>query len=311
MPSRPESCSTRHGVNRGIRAVIGRVHAFRTICSIVSSAFPSLAYKNSQVVLFHDEFASIISGQRVEIARFSAGLRRVTPQKEVLAMRPRSWLAAVAIMPLVASALAWAGQAAQASSASTAARTATGTTGPGLGGGRTGLAAGNPFCKRLGVKYQASSGAQMFCFGAQKVGTVQPGAVRRGGRRSAQCQRGELPRGRQPGWGAWLRAVRDLDRSIGPVCCRGLERLDRLLLQVRQYAFQGGGHRDRLLGQWWQDLHRPGRPAESWLQGEVVRRRSERRSVPGRRPYVLLRLQPVPPVQRARPNPHRVRRHAR
>ena len=92
-------------------------------------------------------------------------------------MRPRLWLAAVVIMPLVASALAWAGSAAQASSASTAARTATGTTGPGLGGGRTGLAAGNPFCKRLGVKYQASSGAQMFCFGAQKVGTVQPGAV--------------------------------------------------------------------------------------------------------------------------------------
>ncbi|MGN6793809.1 MAG: hypothetical protein ACTHJW_15595 [Streptosporangiaceae bacterium] len=88
-------------------------------------------------------------------------------------MRPRSWLAAVAITPLVASTLAWAGQAAQASGTSSAAPSATGT-GPGVGGGRTGLAAGDPFCKRLGVKYQASSGAQMFCFGAQKVGSPQP-----------------------------------------------------------------------------------------------------------------------------------------
>lgn len=34
----------------------------------------------------------------------------------------------------------------------------------------TGLAAGNPFCQNLGVKYQASAGAQMFCFGVQRNG---------------------------------------------------------------------------------------------------------------------------------------------
>ncbi|MDR2983719.1 MAG: hypothetical protein LBV34_02655 [Nocardiopsaceae bacterium] len=90
-------------------------------------------------------------------------------------MRRRSWIALAAIMPLVASALAWAGQAAQASGTSAAAHAATGN-GPGLGGGRTGMAAGDPFCKRLGVKYQASAAAQMFCFGAQKVSKVQPGA---------------------------------------------------------------------------------------------------------------------------------------
>jgi hypothetical protein len=39
----------------------------------------------------------------------------------------------------------------------------------------TGSAAGNPFCKNLGVKYQASAGAQAFCFGIQRNG---PAAVR-------------------------------------------------------------------------------------------------------------------------------------
>jgi hypothetical protein len=37
--------------------------------------------------------------------------------------------------------------------------------------GRTpGSAVGNPFCKNLGVKYQASAGAQSFCFGVQRNG---------------------------------------------------------------------------------------------------------------------------------------------
>jgi hypothetical protein len=37
-------------------------------------------------------------------------------------------------------------------------------------GPTTGSAAGNPFCKNLGVKYQASAGAEAFCFGAQPNG---------------------------------------------------------------------------------------------------------------------------------------------
>lgn len=40
------------------------------------------------------------------------------------------------------------------------------------GGPTTGIAAGNPFCKNLGVKYQASAGAQSFCFGVQRTGAA-------------------------------------------------------------------------------------------------------------------------------------------
>jgi hypothetical protein len=39
-------------------------------------------------------------------------------------------------------------------------------------GPTTGSAAGNPFCKNLGVKYQASAGAQAFCFGVQRNGVA-------------------------------------------------------------------------------------------------------------------------------------------
>lgn len=88
-------------------------------------------------------------------------------------MRQKWWLVA-ATMPLVASVLALTGPAAQAGGTVTAAGAGS-ASGPGLGGGRTGLAAGDPFCKRLGKTYQASSGAQMFCFGAQKA-QIQPGA---------------------------------------------------------------------------------------------------------------------------------------
>jgi hypothetical protein len=48
--------------------------------------------------------------------------------------------------------------------ASTATRAAT------IHGRITGSAAGNPFCKNLGVKYQASAGAQAFCFGLRRSG---------------------------------------------------------------------------------------------------------------------------------------------
>ena len=43
---------------------------------------------------------------------------------------------------------------------------------PGQAGRRTGLAAGNPFCKKLGKTLQASAGAQNFCFGLQRSGPV-------------------------------------------------------------------------------------------------------------------------------------------
>ena len=39
-------------------------------------------------------------------------------------------------------------------------------------GRTTGSAAGNPFCKNLGVKYLASAGAQSFCFGVQRNGAA-------------------------------------------------------------------------------------------------------------------------------------------
>jgi hypothetical protein len=91
-------------------------------------------------------------------------------------MRHRWWLTAAAAIPLVASALAGFGSAAQASGARHAAQAIT-STGPGLGGGRTGLAAGDPFCKRLGQVYQASAAAQAYCFGARTVGKVQPAAA--------------------------------------------------------------------------------------------------------------------------------------
>jgi len=46
----------------------------------------------------------------------------------------------------------------------------------------TGIAAGNPFCKKLGQRYLASAGAQMFCFGPQvHVGShAKPAAVSEG-----------------------------------------------------------------------------------------------------------------------------------
>jgi hypothetical protein len=90
-------------------------------------------------------------------------------------MRHRWWLTAAVVFPLAVS-LAGVTATAQASGRAHATPAAT-STGPGLGGGRTGLAEGNLFCKNLGKSYQASSAAQSFCFGAQHVGKVQPGAA--------------------------------------------------------------------------------------------------------------------------------------
>jgi hypothetical protein len=80
-------------------------------------------------------------------------------------MRHRWWLAAAAVLPLAVS-FAGLGSAAQASGTAHASPAVT-STGPGLGDGGTGLAAGVPICKQLGKTIQASSAAQMYCFGAQ------------------------------------------------------------------------------------------------------------------------------------------------
>jgi hypothetical protein len=89
-------------------------------------------------------------------------------------MRGRLWLAAVAALPIVALAMTGGVGSAGAATAHLGAN----------GGGRTtGLAAGNPFCKRLGVKYLASAGAEGFCFGIQRNGptaTLRPAATSAG-----------------------------------------------------------------------------------------------------------------------------------
>jgi hypothetical protein len=66
---------------------------------------------------------------------------------------------------LVAGSLAFAGPSAAKAGATT-------TMAAGQVGRRTGLAAGNPFCKKLGKTLQASAGAQAFCFGLQRNGPV-------------------------------------------------------------------------------------------------------------------------------------------
>jgi hypothetical protein len=79
-------------------------------------------------------------------------------------MRHRWWLTAAGL-PLVAATLAGLGPAAQASGARPGMHAST-TGALGIGGGKTGLEEGNPFCEHLGKSYQASSAAQMYCFGA-------------------------------------------------------------------------------------------------------------------------------------------------
>lgn len=89
-------------------------------------------------------------------------------------MRHRWWLKVAVTASVAATTLAGLSSAADASGAApgtpATARTVVRT---------TGLAAGNPFCKSLGKKYEASSGAQMFCFGSKaKLGApIRPGAL--------------------------------------------------------------------------------------------------------------------------------------
>lgn len=81
-------------------------------------------------------------------------------------MRRRLWVSALTAMPLIGLAITGAGVAAAGATRSLHAGNAGSVH-------TTGLAAGNPFCQNLGKRYQASSGADMFCFGPQS-GTGQP-----------------------------------------------------------------------------------------------------------------------------------------
>src|SRR5579875_1915516 len=84
-------------------------------------------------------------------------------------MRRGWWFTVAAGAAILVPALPALGPAAQAGTAVPAGARAIGP-----GGGRTGLAAGNPFCQGLGKRYQASAGAQMFCFGEQPTVGGQP-----------------------------------------------------------------------------------------------------------------------------------------
>lgn len=78
-------------------------------------------------------------------------------------MGHRLWLGAAATLPLIGLAITSGGAVpAGAASARHSAHAASGPT--------TGLAAGNPFCKKLSKGYWASAGAHMFCFGPQPNG---------------------------------------------------------------------------------------------------------------------------------------------
>jgi hypothetical protein len=87
-------------------------------------------------------------------------------------MRRRLWLGAAATLPLIGLAIT-SGGVAPAGAASAPHSTHAGST------RTTGLAAGNPFCQRLGKRLLASSGAHAFCFGPQQGtgGTHGPAAV--------------------------------------------------------------------------------------------------------------------------------------
>ena len=82
-------------------------------------------------------------------------------------MRQRLWVCAVAALPLIALSMTGGGVApAGAISSHHHARIGSVR--------RTGLAAGNPFCKYLGKRYWASAGAHAFCFGPQRQAGPQP-----------------------------------------------------------------------------------------------------------------------------------------
>src|SRR5215472_17306078 len=98
-------------------------------------------------------------------------------------MRRRWWLVTAATVPVTVLALAGVAQHAGAASAPRASHV-NGTSVSQLTRASrltTGSHAGNPFCARLGKQYQASSGAQAFCFGPQlNGGTQAPPAIAEG-----------------------------------------------------------------------------------------------------------------------------------
>src|SRR5215469_4909601 len=82
-------------------------------------------------------------------------------------MRCRLWLCAVAALPLTALAMTGGGVASAGATTSHHHANIDSMR-------KTGLAAGNPFCKGLGKRYWASAGAHAFCFGPQKQVGPQP-----------------------------------------------------------------------------------------------------------------------------------------
>src|SRR5215468_11616265 len=82
-------------------------------------------------------------------------------------MRCRLWLCAVAALPLTALAMTGGGVASAGATTSHHHANIASMR-------KTGLAAGNPFCKGLGKRYWASAGAHAFCFGPQKQVGPQP-----------------------------------------------------------------------------------------------------------------------------------------
>src|SRR5215471_16400437 len=82
-------------------------------------------------------------------------------------MRCRLWLCAVAALPLTALAMTGGGVASAGATTSHHHANIASMR-------KTGLAAGNPFCKGLGKRYWASAGAHAFCFGPQKQIGPQP-----------------------------------------------------------------------------------------------------------------------------------------
>src|SRR5690348_7201476 len=84
-------------------------------------------------------------------------------------MRRTWWLTAMTTVPVTMLALAAVAPQAGAASAPRARHASAARTRPVAEAARltTGAQAGNPFCARLGKQYQASSGAQAYCFGPQ------------------------------------------------------------------------------------------------------------------------------------------------
>jgi hypothetical protein len=98
-------------------------------------------------------------------------------------MRRRWWLMTVATVPVAVLALAGVAPRAGAASAPRAGHVSGMSVSPVTQARRltTGSHAGNPFCSRLGKQYQASSGAQAFCFGPQfNKGGQGPAAIAEG-----------------------------------------------------------------------------------------------------------------------------------